>query len=682
MMKSKMNKKTESSSSSNEKKKVKSKKKVEESTSSEEEKPKTKKKVKSKKKVEESTSSEEEKPKTKKKVKGKKKVEESTSSEEEKSKTKKKVKGKKKVEVLSSNEEEKPKTKKKVKGKKKVEVLSSNEEEKPKTKKKVKGKKKVEESTSSEEEKTKKKVKSKKKVEESTSSEEEKTKKKVKGKKKVEVLSSSEEEKPKTKKKVKSISIKKKINSKKKVESSSSPKKLVKNKKIVKKEESTSSPEVTIKMHPKKKVDLPEIKDNLQKLNKHILEIIVNFLPVKERANLNSTSVLFNTYLNVFPIDLSGIEMGIDDFKEYFGNKPKANITGLYLRIRKTEEMKILEPFLPRLKILKFENWYDQTSDKSINIKSLSKAVKLEILSMPLMVTSLSVVSELPLLASLTIAFLQNENSLEWLPKCHNLIELTIHGLITRSKCLAPDFPMPTLRKLSLLYITILNIEEDIDLNKFPNLEELSIIGSKIVKEISFITQAKKLKVCILNNIEIIEIDGNIDFTIFQQFLQLEVLYLNLRPNGSISPIIDTNIFSVLTHLREVTFHDCYFTRDSTLENFTHLRKLDLGYIKGDLQIPPLPRVIPDESGITSLTLQTNEKYIINVRGFSLLKEVDLSKCLLLEDIGFLLSCKNLTKVTLSYRSVKRYSDITEDLERIGLKISTMSDDFGVIFTR
>ena len=353
--------------------------------------------------------------------------------------------------------------------------------------------------------------------------------------------------------------------------------------------------------------------------------------------------------------------------------------------------MAILEPFLPRLKILRFEYWYNQTSDKSIDISSLIKAQKLEILSLPLLVNGEEIVSKLPLLSQLTIAFRRSYSDIEWLNDCSNLQELTLIGLHIVEGNLASN--ISNIRKLTLEDCVIFDLE-DIDLSKFPRLKELHIVEGKIANSISFISKAPQLKICILDNIEIIEGKDNIDMDTFLYCPNLEVLDIGLKRYGSAINRIDINVLSALTKLRELKIEECSFDVSASLENFTALKKLTLKYIPGNTKIPTLPSI--KYGGLKSLTLDhmTNLTSIkcgglksltlkrMNITNISHLdnslelQEVNIVFCIL-TNIDFLLTCKKLKKVYIKDSSnvMPLMEVLTEKLENEGFTSSINTDE-------
>jgi hypothetical protein len=405
-----------------------------------------------------------------------------------------------------------------------------------------------------------------------------------------------------------------------------------------------------IRTQPKPKIKLTSLDDN-------VLRIVASFLPQDERVGLSPLSRKFNQALLLYPIDLSKRETTLAEFLQFFGSRPTANVTNLWLTLLPSENLDSLLPFLPRLKTLKLSNNLKGRSGSErghSKLDPLKECKSLATLSLGIDVFNYDILPFLPNLVYLELVNNFHEGNLTPLESCKKLRKLIIsHMNDDNIMEVAAKIP-----ELISLEVTKCNVEKNEgSLENFRNLQDISLNNCLFDSNISLISKCRtltKCKIVVSDNSDVVD---KWDISNLLSCPNLEDIDLDLRSRQS-HRIIETNLLSRLLKLRKFSFAGSTFAEDASFENFPALQELYLSDVYGKIHIPKLPTIMerknPDGSGfITGLRVlhfqDSNLTELPELTNSSELREVKIYDSPVLKNINFLAQCPKLVRATFNH---------------------------------
>jgi hypothetical protein len=383
---------------------------------------------------------------------------------------------------------------------------------------------------------------------------------------------------------------------------------------------------------------------NLEDIVEILSESLTPFLTERDKANLMSASHILDNYYFI-PIDLYKINLSYEDFVTYFGNRPEVNLIGLNITFTQIDnDLAPLLPFLPRLQRLFLAN----RSDTNFDINFLSECKQLKNLELNISGTSL-----------------------ESLPNCVKLETLIVHTGELAGTGLSPLINCSNLKVLFLYNIEIMLNNGQSAFNALSSLRNLEHL---LISEVSSFTSIPSLQYCShLENIVIKDCENLVnisgvegctsltyykmvncplvtDFEPLSSCISLTYLFLQSGvEEGEIYPEIKTNLFYEMANLEQLVIHEYKLHYNSSLQYWSSLRELALFYIQGDLQIPPLPDIKPNYSGLALLELVGSE--LTEIRELKMceeLKIIIIQDCKNLTNVDFIAHCSKLVEIEIS----------------------------------
>jgi hypothetical protein len=400
-------------------------------------------------------------------------------------------------------------------------------------------------------------------------------------------------------------------------------------------------------------------------------ELLVSFLSEEDKARFMSASDILNNYYFI-PLDLYKINLSYEDFVIYFGNRPEVNLIGLNISFTQIDnDLSPLLPFLPRLQTLYLGN----QSGTYFDINFLSRCKQLKGLELNL-----------------------SETSLESLPDCVKLEKLDIRTDKLVKTGLRPLINCFNLKILFLEDIEVVSNNGQYAFNplsQLKNLERLDIIDVSTFTSIPSLKRCSYLKEINIfkceNLVNISGVEGCIflekyrmeycpDITDFEPLAScIGLVYLILESGLSegVYPELRTNLFYEAINLNQLVVRYYTLHYNSSFKHWNSLRELSLCHIQGNPQIPSLPKITLDYSGLETLHLVGCD--LIEIRGLKMCKElkiIEITDCKNITNVDFIASCPKLVILNIINCPITSFEFLRKclNLETVFIKNTELSD--------